>query len=169
MRTRLLILAAIGTAAALGALPVFASAAPSVAVGPPVSTLNRPIRSLAHGAAVAEWLRMAATNEYLKGVIASMERPTGRRGGGCAAGDFECWKACTLNRESHGNYSDVSSSGTYRGAYQYNQGLWDGQATESGRYDLIGVSPDQASPADQDQIAADTYARKGKAPWGGRC
>jgi hypothetical protein len=169
MRTRLLSLTAGLLAASALAVPVLASASPNdVVAGPTPGGLNRPLRALAERAVLAQWLRGVALDQYLEALAAGSVH--GRGGGhGCAAGDFECWKACTINRESHGNYSDVNGTGTYRGAYQFNQGLWDGQATASGRPDLVGVPPDQASPADQDQIARDTYARRGKAPWGGRC
>ena len=167
MRTRLLTITAGALAAVLLAVPVLASASPNIsAKGPPPALLNHPIRALADRAAVIAYLKGIAFGEYLKTVASAHAHG---RGGGCAAGDFECFKACTVNRESHGNYSDVNRSGTYRGAYQFNQGLWDGQATASGRPDLVGVSPDQASSADQDQIAHDTDMRRGKADWGGRC
>lgn len=78
--------------------------------------------------------------------------------------------ACTRRHESDsaGGYRAVSPSGTYRGAYQFHQNTWN---TVAGwiRPDLIGVRPDQASPADQDQLAAELYRRQGNAPWGGRC
>jgi hypothetical protein len=170
MRTRFLSVAAGVLAASVMAVPVLASASPNAVLeaGPPAAVLNHPMRALAQRAVVMQWLRAVALDQYLKAVAASAQV---RRGGGhgCAPGDFECFKACTTNRESHATYGAVSSSGQYRGAYQFNQGLWDGQATASGRPDLVGVSPDQASPADQDQIAHDTYVRRGKADWGGRC
>jgi len=90
-------------------------------------------------------------------------------GGGCASGDFECFRACTINRESHGNYTDSSANGQYRGAWQFNQSTWDSNAAASGRTDLVGTDPAAASPSDQDSVAYSTYQSRGKQPWGGRC
>jgi hypothetical protein len=71
------------------------------------------------------------------------------------------------DRESGGNYEAVSSSGTYRGAYQFDQRTWDSNAEASGRTDLVGVDPATVDPASQDQIATDTFGRRGSQPWGG--
>ncbi|MCX6510423.1 MAG: transglycosylase family protein [Actinobacteria bacterium] len=77
--------------------------------------------------------------------------------------------ACVRERESHGNYSASDPSGTYLGAYQIYQGGWDSVASRIGRTDLIGVPPNQASPADQDTVAAAMFRLSGRAPWGGIC
>ena len=89
-------------------------------------------------------------------------------GSGCGS-DWECFKRCTLNVESNGNYGSVSSTGQYRGGYQYSQAFWDGQATEAGRPDLVGTDPAAASPEDQDYIAQHTWSVRGNDPWMGRC
>jgi len=83
--------------------------------------------------------------------------------------DALAFLACVRQRESHGNYRAVSSSGTYRGAYQFSQSSWDSAARHAGRLDLVGVPPDQASPADQDALALDLYKWQGSKPWGGAC
>jgi len=83
--------------------------------------------------------------------------------------DVEAFLACTRWIESRGNYAAVSPGGTYRGAYQFDQPTWDGNAAASGRHDLVGMDPARAAPADQDQMARDLYARRGNQPWGGRC
>ena len=72
-------------------------------------------------------------------------------------------------RESHGNYSIVSSNGVYHGAYQFSVSTWNTVAQHAGRGDLVGVLPSQASPADQDAMALALYNWQGKAPWGGYC
>jgi hypothetical protein len=77
--------------------------------------------------------------------------------------------ACVRQRESHNNYRAVSPGGTYRGAYQFAQSSWDLTARHAGRSDLVGVPPDQASPADQDAMALALYEWQGAAPWGGAC
>ena len=68
------------------------------------------------------------------------------------------------NCESGGNYSVVSSSGRYRGAYQFNQGTWDSvAATVMPEY--VGVDPAQAPPAVQDAMAKALYEQRGSRPW----
>lgn len=78
---------------------------------------------------------------------------------------------CTRAHESDtaGGYQAVSPSGAHRGAYQFVQSTWDTVARWVGRPDLIGLPPDQASPADQDLLAAELYRREGNRHWGGRC
>lgn len=62
-------------------------------------------------------------------------------------------KAC----ESGGDYGAVSSSGKYRGAYQFDQQTWES----------VGGSgdPAAASPAEQDQRAATLQQQRGSSPW----
>jgi hypothetical protein len=82
-------------------------------------------------------------------------------------GDF---LSCVRNRESGGNYGIYNSGGSgAAGAYQFLPGTWNSIAASVGRYDLVGVDPAQASPADQDAMAAALYAQQGSAPWGGYC
>ena len=111
------------------------------------------------------FLNAAAEDLFLDALAARQQQG---QGSGCG-GDWECFKACTQEIESHGDYSAVSSDGTYRGAYQYNQAFWDGQATEAGRPDLVGTDPATASAEDQDYIAQHTYSTRGNDPWMGRC
>ena len=94
----------------------------------------------------------------------------GGGGGGCT-GDVGCFLACTRAHESDsaGGYGAVGGGGRYRGAYQFDQQTWNNNAVASGRLDLVGQDPAAVAPAAQDQIAADTYARRGNSPWGGRC
>jgi len=77
--------------------------------------------------------------------------------------------ACVRQRESGGNYSVVSANGLYYGAYQFHRSTWDTTANHAGRYDLVGVAPNIASPADQDAMALHLYRWQGPAPWGGYC
>jgi hypothetical protein len=94
---------------------------------------------------------------------------SGGGGGSRCAGDFSCFKECTLDIESDGNYGAVSPGGTYRGAWQFDQPTWDSNSAASGREDLVGVDPSTAAPGDQDQIAHVLYQSRGNQPWGGRC
>jgi resuscitation-promoting factor RpfB len=77
--------------------------------------------------------------------------------------------ACVRQRESGGNYSVVSSNGLWYGAYQMTRSTWNSAAQHAGRSDLVGVPPNQASPADQDYLALVLYRWLGKSPWGGAC
>jgi Transglycosylase-like domain len=78
--------------------------------------------------------------------------------------------ACIRSRESGGNYGIYNSGGSgAAGAYQFMPGTWNSIAASTGRGDLVGVDPAQASPADQDAMAQALYAQQGSAPWGGAC
>jgi hypothetical protein len=78
--------------------------------------------------------------------------------------------SCVRNRESGGDYSVYNSGGSgAAGAYQFLPSTWNSIAASSGRGDLVGVDPAQASPADQDAMAQALYAQQGSAPWGGEC
>ncbi len=66
--------------------------------------------------------------------------------------------------EAGGNYSITSSSGTYRGAYQFNQSTWNSVAARHAP-GLVGVDPAAASPADQDALALALYHERGSSPW----
>ena len=127
------------------------------------------LESQAAATAVNLWNRGLYLKELNRAAFLRAMAARGGGGGGCAPGDWECFKACTLNTESNGNYGSVSGSGTYRGGYQYSQEFWDGQATEAGRPDLVGTDPATASPEDQDYIAQHTYSTRGNDPWMGRC
>jgi hypothetical protein len=79
--------------------------------------------------------------------------------------------ACTRGHESDraGGYQAVSPGGTYRGAYQFDQGTWNAAAQLAGRDDLVGVDPAAAAPADQDLLAMTLFHARGASPWGNRC
>ena len=66
--------------------------------------------------------------------------------------------------ESGGDYSIVSSSGRYRGAYQFARSTWDSVA---GRHNpvLVGVDPATAPPAAQDAMALALHREAGSSPW----
>jgi len=75
----------------------------------------------------------------------------------------EQW-AALRSCESGGDYSIASSSGRYRGAYQFARTTWDSVA---GRQypSLVGVDPAAAAPADQDAMALALYREAGHGPW----
>jgi hypothetical protein len=117
-------------------------------------------------AAAEEAARREALAEFLRGRSSGGSGAAGRSR---CAGDFACFKECTLDIESDGNYGAISPGGTYRGAWQFDQPTWDSNSAASGRHDLVGVDPATAAPSDQDAIAHDLYQRRGNQPWGGRC
>jgi len=75
----------------------------------------------------------------------------------------EQW-AALRSCESGGDYSIASSSGRYRGAYQFARTTWDSVA---GRQypSLVGVDPAAAAPAEQDAMALALYREAGHGPW----
>jgi hypothetical protein len=68
-----------------------------------------------------------------------------------------CTLAVIRQRESGGDYTAVSSSGKYRGAYQFDARTW---ASVGGTGD-----PAAASPEEQDARAAELLRRRGTQPW----
>jgi muramidase (phage lysozyme) len=66
--------------------------------------------------------------------------------------------------ESTGNYEAVSRSGTYRGAYQFNQSTWNGVAQRHFPW-LEHLDPATVEPAWQDSMARALYAERGASPW----
>ncbi|MGZ4683526.1 MAG: hypothetical protein ACXWBN_15870 [Acidimicrobiales bacterium] len=77
--------------------------------------------------------------------------------------------SCIRMRESHGDYTAVSASGNFRGAYQFSQSAWDSTARHAGRTDLVGRLANTVAPSDQDALALDLYHWQGATPWGGAC
>ncbi len=73
--------------------------------------------------------------------------------GDVSIGTLEAIAAC----ESGGNPEAVSSEGTYRGKYQFDQGTWES----------VGGSGDPAAApeAEQDYRAALLYSESGSSPW----
>jgi hypothetical protein len=92
--------------------------------------------------------------------------PRSAGGGSTVSGGF---LACVRHRESRGNYTVVNPRGPWYGAYQFLASTWNVTARHAGRIDLVGVIPSQASPADQDAMAAHLYQWQGSGPWGGGC
>ena len=100
-------------------------------------------------------------------VVAPTPPPTGS--GGLSPVHDEPFLVCTRARESDGDYTVISSGGSYYGAYQFAPTTWNVTASHIGRLDLVGVLPSQASESDQDQMAWALYQWQGNGPWGGRC
>lgn len=72
------------------------------------------------------------------------------------SGDFAAALAKLRACESGGNYANKNNP-LYRGAYQYSYSTW---GNKYGIHD-----PADASPAQQDQAARETYLRRGWQPW----
>ena len=66
--------------------------------------------------------------------------------------------------ESTQNYRAISSSGRYRGAYQFSIRTWNWVA-EMHYPELVAVDPINASPPDQDKMAYKLYEINGWDPW----
>ncbi len=76
---------------------------------------------------------------------------------------------CALQAESGGNYSVVSTNGQYFGGFQFSQPAWDEAAQLAGEPSLVGVQPNTATPAQQNELAVALYGADGSAPWYDPC
>jgi peptidoglycan DL-endopeptidase CwlO len=76
---------------------------------------------------------------------------------------------CVLQAESSGNYDAVSPGGTYMGGFQFSQATWNEAAQLAGMPQLINVPPNQATPAEQDDLAIALYDADGQQPWNDSC
>lgn len=76
---------------------------------------------------------------------------------------------CVLQAESGGDYQAVSPGGTYMGGFQFSQPTWNEAAQLAGMPQLINVPPNDASPADQDDLAIALYNADGQQPWDDSC
>ena len=76
---------------------------------------------------------------------------------------------CVLQTESGGNYGAVSPGGTYMGGFQFSQATWNEAAVLAGMPQLINVPPNEATPAEQDDLAIALYDADGQQPWNDSC
>ena len=76
---------------------------------------------------------------------------------------------CVLQVESGGNYAAVSPDGLYMGGFQFSQPTWNEAAQLAGMPQLVGVPPNQATPAEQDDLAIALYQADGEQPWNDSC
>jgi Transglycosylase-like domain len=76
---------------------------------------------------------------------------------------------CVLRVESGGNYGAVSPGGSYMGGFQFSQPTWNEAAQLAGMPQLINVRPNDASPAEQDDLAIALYNADGQQPWDDSC
>ncbi len=66
--------------------------------------------------------------------------------------------------ESTHDYTVTSPSGTYRGAYQFDQPTWNGVADRHFPW-LHGLDPATVDPWWQDAMARALYSERGAQPW----
>ena len=76
---------------------------------------------------------------------------------------------CVLQAESGGNYDAVSPGGTYMGGFQFSQATWNEAAELAGMPQLINVPPNEATPAEQDDLAIALYEADGEQSWNDSC
>lgn len=76
---------------------------------------------------------------------------------------------CVVQAESGGNYQAVSPNGQYMGAFQFSQSTWNEAALLAGQPQLVGVPPNDATPAQQDELAIALYNADGSQPWYDPC
>jgi hypothetical protein len=76
---------------------------------------------------------------------------------------------CVLRVESGGNYAALSPGGTYMGGFQFSQPTWNAAAQLAGMPQLVNVPPNQATPAEQDDLAIALYQADGQQPWDDSC
>jgi len=76
---------------------------------------------------------------------------------------------CVLQAESGGNYDAVSPGGTYMGGFQFSQATWNEAAELAGMPQLVNVPPNEATRAEQDDLAIALYEADGEQPWNDSC
>ena len=76
---------------------------------------------------------------------------------------------CVLQAESGGNYDAVSPDGIYMGGFQFSQATWNAAAELAGMPQLINVPPNEATPAEQDDLAIALYEADGQQSWDDSC
>ena len=87
--------------------------------------------------------------------------------GPAPSGSDAAFLACTRAHESNtaGGYGAVNPTGKYMGAYQFDQSTWNSVASRTDP-SLVGVAPNQASPAQQDAARDAALPRAGQSALG---
>jgi len=104
--------------------------------------------------------------------VPSATPTTGQRtGAGTSSADpsLPPFLQCVLQAESGGNYGAVSPGGTYMGGFQFSQATWNEAAELAGMPQLVNVPPNEATPAEQDDLAIALYQADGEQPWNDSC
>jgi hypothetical protein len=97
--------------------------------------------------------------------------PTGVTGPSTSTADPQLppFLQCVLQAESGGDYQAVSPDGQYMGGFQFSQQTWNEAAQLAGLPQLVGVPPNEATPAQQDDCAIALYNADGEQPWNDSC
>ena len=90
---------------------------------------------------------------------------------GASSGDpsLPAFLQCVLRVESGGNYNAISPGGAYMGGFQFSQPTWNEAAQLAGMPQLVNVAPNDATPAEQDDLAIALYDADGQQPWDDSC
>ncbi|HEY2717271.1 MAG TPA: transglycosylase family protein [Solirubrobacterales bacterium] len=153
--------AAAGIVFALLATGAAAHTGPRVSVGDAVpaelAPLQRPVARFQHVVhTVARQIRVEEHERERRAEEAAARRQRelfAALPGGVTIETLEAIAAC----ESGGDPTAVSSDGTYRGLYQFDQGTWESVGGDG--------DPAAASAAEQSYRAALLYTRSGSSPW----
>lgn len=130
--------------------------------GANVDHVERPAAVQATTTSTTEVPDVPPTTEPVPAVVTS-SRPDPRCGD-----DFDCFRACTIQIESRGDYTINTGNGHY-GAWQFAQSTWVGAVSRAGYPEWAEVTADQAPPEVQDAAARQLWLERGTQPWGGRC
>jgi hypothetical protein len=82
--------------------------------------------------------------------------------------DFDCFRECTIAKESGGDYS-INTGNGYYGAWQFHQPTWDAVTAGMGLHEWVGQRASDAPAHVQDAAARTLWQQRGNQPWGGRC
>ncbi len=108
--------------------------------------------------AVVEYAEAVALHEYALAVYAqAVEQHEREQHEAAMSSGVSSALAAIRACESGGDYSAVSSSGTYRGAYQFDHATWQAMGGSG--------DPAAAPPAEQDMRAQMLYDQAGSSPW----
>lgn len=122
-------------------------------------------RALALVAVLGAFLLSACSPEEAALVVSQVQAQQAATGGDRFAGAISDAGLARLRAcESGGNYSSVSGSGSFRGAYQFSRGTWNSTAAKFYPH-LQGVDPAAASPFDQDRMTRALWATGGPRNW----
>jgi hypothetical protein len=124
----------------------------------------------AQAAAAASSASRSATSTTPSPSSAPVSTPQGAPAGSTAGNPtLPPFLQCVLRVESGGNYGAVSPGGAYMGGFQFGQPTWNEAAQLAGMPQLINVPPNDATPAEQDDLAIALYQADGEQPWDDSC
>jgi peptidoglycan hydrolase CwlO-like protein len=158
--------------AAAAAAAVRAAEAAAAAKQAAAATPATPVPAASAGAQQSSSAPAPAQPSAPAGSVSPSAAPSSGSGGGpqvLSDPTLPPFLQCVIQAESGGNYGAVSPGGTYMGAFQFSQATWNEAAILAGLPQLVGVPPNEASPADQDALAIALYTADGEQPWYDPC